>query len=155
MPASPPCATWARATTSTWRCATRSIAALVAGPRILAATLPLGATGGHADGGTGFAPNIEFRGETGVADGVDAVRARVREDVKHGADVIKFMASAGVLSNEASVGAPQYSQAEMDAIVDEAHRWEQEGRRARARRRGDQDGDPRRRRFGRARQLHR
>ena len=93
------------------------------GPRILAATLPLGATGGHADGGTGFAPNIEFHGETGVADGVDAVRARVREDVKHGADVIKFMASAGVLSNEASVGAPQYSQAEMDAIVDEAHRW--------------------------------
>lgn len=97
---------------------------LVQGPRILAATLPIGATGGHADGGTGFAPNIEFHGETGVADGVDAVRARVREDIKHGADVIKFMASAGVLSNEASVGAPQYSQAEMDAIVDEAHRWD-------------------------------
>ena len=33
------------------------------------------------------------------------------------------MASAGVLSDETSVGAPQYSQAEMDAIVDEAHRW--------------------------------
>jgi imidazolonepropionase-like amidohydrolase len=47
----------------------------------------------------------------------------VRENVKRGADVIKFMASAGVLSNETSVGAPQYSQAEMDAIVDEAHRW--------------------------------
>ena len=105
------------------RCATRSIAAWSQGPRILAATLPLGATGGHADGTTGFAPNIEFHGETGVADGVDAVRERVRENVKHGADVIKFMASAGVLSNETSVGAPQYSQAEMDAIVDEAHRW--------------------------------
>ena len=78
---------------------------LVQGPRILAATLPLGATGGHADGGTGFAPYIEFHGESGVANGVDAVRARVREDVKHGADVIKFMASAGVLSNEASVSA--------------------------------------------------
>lgn len=97
---------------------------LVEGPRILAATLPLGATGGHADRSTGFAPNIEFHGETGVANGVDAVRARVRENVKHGADVIKFMASAGVLSNEAAVGAPQYSQAEMDAIVDEAHRWD-------------------------------
>jgi imidazolonepropionase-like amidohydrolase len=95
----------------------------IEGPRILAATLPLGATGGHADDSTGFAPNIEFHGETGVADGVDAVRARVRENVKRGADVIKFMASAGVLSNEESVGAPQYSQAEMDAIVDEAHRW--------------------------------
>jgi imidazolonepropionase-like amidohydrolase len=54
---------------------------LVEGPRILAATLPLGATGGHADGGTGFAPNIEFHGETGVANGIDAVRTRVRENV--------------------------------------------------------------------------
>lgn len=95
----------------------------IAGPRILAATLPLGATGGHADDTTGFSPYIEFHGESGVADGVDAVRRRVREDVKRGADVIKFMASAGVLSAEESVGAPQYSQAEMDAIVDEAHRW--------------------------------
>jgi imidazolonepropionase-like amidohydrolase len=95
----------------------------VAGPRILAATLPLGATGGHADDTTGFSPYIQFHGESGVADGVDAVRRRVREDVKRGADVVKFMASAGVLSAEESVGAPQYSQAEMDAIVDEAHRW--------------------------------
>jgi len=96
---------------------------LVTGPRMLVATVPIGATGGHVDETTGFAPNIEFHGVTGVANGVDAVRERVRENVKHGADVIKFMASAGVLSNETSVGAPQYSQAEMDAIVDEAHRW--------------------------------
>ncbi len=95
----------------------------IPGPRILAATVAIGATGGHADDSTGFSPNVRFAGVNGVADGVDAVRARVRENVKHGADVIKFMASAGVLSNEASVGAPQYSQAEMDAIVDEAHRW--------------------------------
>ena len=96
---------------------------LIEGPRILAATWALGATGGHADGSTGLAPGVEFTGGSGVVDGVDAVRAKVRDNVKHGADVIKFMASAGVISNEASVGAPQYSQAEMDAIVDEAHRW--------------------------------
>ena len=96
---------------------------LLQGPRMLVATVPIGATGGHVDETTGFAPDIEFHGVTGVADGVDAVRERVRENVKRGADVIKFMASAGVLSNETSVGAPQYSQAEMDAIVDEAHRW--------------------------------
>lgn len=95
----------------------------IPGPRMLVATVPIGSTGGHADDSTGFSPDITFGGPTGVADGVDAVRARVRENVKRGADVIKFMASAGVLSNEASVGAPQYSQAEMDAIVDEAHRW--------------------------------
>ena len=93
------------------------------GPRILAATVAIGSTGGHADDSTGFSPNVQFAGITGVANGVDGVRERVRENVKRGADVIKFMASAGVLSNEASVGAPQYTQEEMDAIVDEAHRW--------------------------------
>jgi imidazolonepropionase-like amidohydrolase len=85
--------------------------------------LPLGSTGGHADDSTGFSPEIEFRGESGVVDGVDAIRHRVRENVKHGADFIKFMASAGVLSNEQSVGAAQYTQEEMNALVDEAHRW--------------------------------
>lgn len=95
----------------------------IPGPRMLVSGPPLGATGGHADGTTGFSPWITFQGIDGVADGVDAIRHRVRENVKNGADVIKFMASAGVLSAEASVGAPQYSQEEMNAIVDEAHRW--------------------------------
>lgn len=95
----------------------------VQGPRILASGVALGATGGHADGGTGFSPYLQFEGFNGIADGVDAIRAKVRFDVKYGADVIKFMASAGVLSEEESVGEPQYSQEEMNALVDEAHRW--------------------------------
>lgn len=95
----------------------------IAGPRVLAATLAMSATGGHMDEYTGFSPAIEFHGPSGIADGVDGVRARVRENVKRGADVIKFAAGAGVLSAEESVGAAQYSQAEMDAIVEEAHRW--------------------------------
>jgi imidazolonepropionase-like amidohydrolase len=95
----------------------------IPGPRMVVSGPPLGATGGHADGTTGFSPLIEFHGVDGVADGIDAIRHRVRENVKNGADVIKFMASAGVLSAEASVGAPQYSQEEMNAIVEESHRW--------------------------------
>lgn len=95
----------------------------IAGPRIIAAAIALGATGGHADGSTGFSPEIQFHGASGVVDGVDAIRQRVRENVKRGADVIKFMAGAGVLSNEESVGAAQYTQDEMNALVDEAHRW--------------------------------
>ncbi len=95
----------------------------IPGPRILAATMPLGATGGHADGMTGFSPSLEDRDPNGVVDGVDAIRHQIREEVKHGADLIKVMASAGVLSAEASVGAPQYTQEEMNAVVDEAHRW--------------------------------
>lgn len=94
----------------------------VPGPRIQAAGHYIGSTGSHADI-NGVSPYLHFSGFDGIADGVDAVRLKVREQVKYGATVIKFGATAGVLSEEDSVGAPQYSQAEMDAIVDEAHRW--------------------------------
>ncbi|GAC1623987.1 MAG: amidohydrolase family protein [Nevskia sp.] len=93
------------------------------GPRIVAAGHAIGSTGGHADR-SGTSPYLHIDGFTGVADGVEAVRLKVREQIKYGADVIKMIATAGVLSEEDSVGAPQYSQAEMDALVDEAHRWD-------------------------------
>jgi imidazolonepropionase-like amidohydrolase len=96
---------------------------MVRGPRIVAAGHAIGSTGGHADR-TGVSPYLHIEGFTGVADGVDGVRLKVREQIKYGADVIKMIASAGVLTEEDSVGAPQYSQAEMDALVDEAHRWD-------------------------------
>jgi len=47
----------------------------------------------------------------------------VRFEVKNGADVIKLIASAGVLTEEQSVGAPQYTQEEMNAAVQEAAQW--------------------------------
>jgi imidazolonepropionase-like amidohydrolase len=97
----------------------------VVGPRLLVSTFPLGATGGHADL-TGFNPNIDWKYNpeyTGVANGVDEIRKRVRNNIKWGADWIKFMATAGVLSEEESVGAPQYSFEEMKALCDEAHLW--------------------------------
>ncbi|MFN8342828.1 MAG: amidohydrolase family protein [Cyclobacteriaceae bacterium] len=95
------------------------------GPRILAATYYIGSTGSHGDM-VGFSPWLTFKFPeemTGVSDGVDGVRKKVRYLVKNGADVIKFGASAGVLSEEESVGAPQYTQEEMNAIVSEAHMW--------------------------------
>jgi len=98
----------------------------VPGPRIQAAGFYISSTGSHGDL-VGFSPWLTetVPGEmTGIADGVDEVRKKVRYLVKYGADVIKFGASAGVLSGEESVGAPQYSQEEMNAIVDEAHMWE-------------------------------
>lgn len=98
-------------------------AGLVVGPHIVAAGHAIGATGGHADF-TGASPYLHIDGFSGVADGVEAVRLKVREQIKYGADVIKMVATAGVLSEEDSVGAPQYSQDEMNALVDEAHRWD-------------------------------
>jgi imidazolonepropionase-like amidohydrolase len=94
----------------------------VPGPRIQASGLAVSATGGHGDI-VGFSPNLKFEQLSGVADGVDAVRALVRRNVKYGADVVKLIATAGVLSEEESVGAPQYSLEEMKAAVEEAARW--------------------------------
>lgn len=92
----------------------------VVGPRILCSGVALGSTGGHADL-NGFSPYLRFQQiAPGVADGPDAVRKAVRHNIKYGADWIKIMASAGVLSEEESVGAPQYSLEEMKAAVDEA-----------------------------------
>ena len=97
----------------------------VEGPRLQVATLFIGSTGSHGDM-NGFSPYLNFNMPahmSGVADGIEGVREQVRYNIKYGADVIKFGASAGVLSEEESVGAPQYSQEEMNAIVDEAKRW--------------------------------
>lgn len=94
-------------------------------PRLFVATSTLGATGGHSDL-SGFNPNISSKDNpdfTGVADGIDEIKKRVRNNIKWGADVIKVCATAGVLSEEESVGAPQYSLEEMKTLVDEAHMW--------------------------------
>jgi imidazolonepropionase-like amidohydrolase len=97
----------------------------IEGPRMLVSTFALGATGGHADL-TGFNPNIDWKYNkdfTGVADGENEIRKRVRNNVKWGADWIKVSATAGVLSEEESAGAAQYSLDELKVVVDEAHRW--------------------------------
>lgn len=98
---------------------------LIPGPRMLVSTFAIGATGGHVDL-TGFSPDIDWKTNkdfTGVADGVDEIRKRVRMNVKFGADWIKVMASGGVLSEEENAGGTQYSLEELKAVVDEAHRW--------------------------------
>ena len=97
----------------------------IPGPRMLCATLFIGSTGSHGDL-NGFSPFLEWqmpKGMSGVANGVDEIRKQVRYNIKYGADVIKFGASAGVLSEEESVGGPQYTQEEMNALVDEAKLW--------------------------------
>lgn len=94
----------------------------ITGPRMQVATLALSATGGHGDM-NGFSPYLKFNGLDRVVDGVDELRKQIRTNIKYGADVIKVLATAGVLSEEESVGAPQYSQEELNAIVEEAKMW--------------------------------
>jgi imidazolonepropionase-like amidohydrolase len=94
---------------------------LVPGPRMLVSVYALGATGGHCDL-SGFRPGLFAKEHfEGVGDGPDAMRALVRKSVKYGADVIKVCATGGVLSLSDDVDTPQLTQAELDALVDEAH----------------------------------
>jgi imidazolonepropionase-like amidohydrolase len=89
---------------------------------MLTATSGLGSTGGHCDGGNSWRKGVFAEESTrGVADGAEALRAKVRENIKYGADLIKVCATGGVLSLNADVDSPQLTQAELDAIVDEAH----------------------------------
>jgi imidazolonepropionase-like amidohydrolase len=91
----------------------------VPGPRMLASGPALGITGGHADNNY-LAPQYNWS-DDGVANGVDGVTLKVREDIKYGADLIKFMATGGVLSEGDNPALAQYSPEEMKAIVDTAH----------------------------------
>ncbi|HTP28516.1 MAG TPA: amidohydrolase family protein, partial [Anaeromyxobacteraceae bacterium] len=93
----------------------------VPGPRMFVATWGIGTTGGHFDE-NGFRPGLLATGrDDGIGDGPDAMRALVRKAVKFGADVIKVAGSGGVLSESDDVDVPQLTQAEMDAVVEEAH----------------------------------
>ena len=97
-------------------------AGVVMGPRMIPSAHAIGITGGHCDD-TGWAPGInELTPEQGVADGVDAAIRAVRYQIKHGAKVIKVCATAGVLSFDATLGAQQLSDTELQAIVQEASR---------------------------------
>ncbi|MET8976546.1 amidohydrolase family protein [Streptomyces sp. NPDC004539] len=97
----------------------------VDGPRIVPAGHAIAPTGGHLDPTMfqAFAPGVlPLTVEEGIADGVAEVRKAVRHQIKYGAQVIKVCASNGVMSHTGPAGAQQYSDEELRAIVDEAHR---------------------------------
>lgn len=95
------------------------------GPRIVPAGHAITPTGGHLDPTMfqAFAPHVlPLTVEEGIANGVSEVRKAVRYQIKHGAQVIKVCASGGVMSHTGPAGAQQYSDEELRAIADEAHR---------------------------------
>jgi imidazolonepropionase-like amidohydrolase len=95
------------------------------GPRVVPAGHAITPTGGHLDPTmfAAFAPGVlPLTVEEGIADGVDQVRRAVRYQIKHGARLIKVCASGGVMSHTGLPGAQHYSDEELRAIVDEAHR---------------------------------
>jgi len=99
-------------------------AGMIPGPRMLVSNYPVGSTGGHADQNP-YPPQLiaPWGVIQGICNGADECRAAVRYQIKYGADVIKFMASGGVLSLSDPVDNVQLTQEEMNAIVSEAHAW--------------------------------
>jgi imidazolonepropionase-like amidohydrolase len=101
---------------------------LLPGPRMFIAGRAIGPTGGHSDArrrtdvGSGACKccnAMTFCLE--IADGPDAVRAAVREQLRQGADQIKIMVSGGVASPYDPLDSRQFSLPEIAAAVEEAH----------------------------------
>lgn len=99
---------------------------LIPGPRVVASGPPISITGGHGDL-NGFAPAVSnwmypAEKDFQIADGPEEVRHVVREQIKYGVDVIKILATGGVLSAGDKPGAEQFTYEELKIAADEAHR---------------------------------
>jgi imidazolonepropionase-like amidohydrolase len=94
----------------------------VPGPRIIAAGSAVSVHGGHGDI-NGYSDEVmHVLRPTSVCSGSDDCRRAVREQVWLGADIIKITATGGVLSNTAAGLNQQFSDDELKAIVESAHR---------------------------------
>jgi len=92
----------------------------IPGPRIIASGPAMSITGGHTDENS-LPWDFHYQAD-GVADGVDGVKAKTREIIKYGADVIKFCSTGGVLSLGDDPQHAAFTLEEMKTIVAEAHR---------------------------------
>jgi imidazolonepropionase-like amidohydrolase len=98
---------------------------VLVGPRMQISVNMLSMTGGHNDAwlpsGAISSWGVSYPGmPDGVCDGIDGVRAKVREMARAGADVIKIASSGGFLSPLDDPRRPNFSQEEVDAIVSTA-----------------------------------
>ena len=84
----------------------------IPGPRVVASARALTITGGHG-----------WNSIAQEADGPDAVRAAVREQMRAGARSIKIVATGGVLTPGVPVDFTAFTPEEIQAAVDEAHTW--------------------------------
>jgi imidazolonepropionase-like amidohydrolase len=94
----------------------------VPGPRVIAAGSAVSIHGGHGDV-NGFSDDVmHLLSPESVCSGADDCMRAVRLQVRSGADIIKITATGGVLSNTAAGLAQQFTDAELAAIVEAAHR---------------------------------
>lgn len=95
----------------------------VQGPRMMCAGAYVTCPGGAGDI-TGLAvdvdANLPRELRFGVTTGVDQMRANVRQILRFGADFIKVLATGAVLTSGTNPGAPELTEAELVAAVEEA-----------------------------------
>jgi len=104
----------------------------IKGPRIFPSGATISQTSGHGDfGGATDVPKdnahqlsyIEKTGQTIIADGVDQVLMRTREQLRQGATQIKIMAGGGVSSSYDPLDVAEYTEEEINAAVKAAAGW--------------------------------
>ncbi len=93
---------------------------LVDGPRMRVSGHALSMTGGHGD--KWLAPEVTYSELGAIADGPDEMRKAARYQLKMGADVVKLMATGGVMSEGDEPGSPQFTEEEMRVAIEEAHK---------------------------------
>jgi imidazolonepropionase-like amidohydrolase len=92
----------------------------IPGPRLYVSGPPVGITGGHCSDNNLLPSEYHLTGE-GVANGPWEMRAKVRENIKYGVDLIKTCSTGGVFSKGTALGAAQGTLEELTAVVEEAH----------------------------------
>ena len=92
---------------------------LYPGPRLLAASRDICATGGMADWNPAYL-KLGMEGLALIADGPEQVRAAVRRSIKDGADVVKCYVGGDALLPHTPIGDCTYTLAEVQALVDES-----------------------------------
>jgi len=96
---------------------------LVSGPRIFTSGKTIATTGGHGDPSNGWRPDIKFPDGTddGVVNSADEGRRAVRQRYQDGVDQIKITATGGVLSIAKSGKGPQFTESELDGVIQTAN----------------------------------
>ena len=92
----------------------------IPGPRMFVAGPPIGIVGGHCSDNNLLPPEYKATG-IGVASGPWEMRAKVRQNIKYGVDLIKTCSTGGVLSKGTKLSSTQGTIEELTAIADEAH----------------------------------
>ena len=94
----------------------------VPGPRVFTSGRAISQTAGHGD--SHFLPYewVDDSGISTLADGPAECRKTARKRIREGVDLLKIMTTGGVLSEKDSPRQPQFTDDEIAAMVEEAHR---------------------------------